>query len=153
MSMPTSRQYCTFYLNGLLFGLESQRIQEVSRSLELTDVPLAPPSVSGLMNLRGQIVVAIDLRSRLGLPARAAGVSPMCVVVRTADGSVSLLVDDIGDVVDSDIGTFEPPPETMSPEVQWMILGVHKLDGQLMHILDADRACAASDGAEQKKAG
>ena len=100
MSMSTPRQYCSFYLDGLLFGIESQRIQEVIRSLELTDVPLAPPSVSGLMNLRGQIVVAIDLRSRLRLPARAAGVSPMCVVAHTPDGSVSLLVDDIGDVVE-----------------------------------------------------
>lgn len=148
--MPTSHQYCSFYLDGLLFGIESQRIQEVIRSLELTDVPLAPPSISGLMNLRGQIVVAIDLRSRLRLPARAEGISPICVVVRTPDGSVSLLVDDIGDVVDSDIETFEPPPETMSREMRSVIVGVHKLDRQLMHVLDADRACAASETVERK---
>lgn len=143
--MPISRQYCSFYLDGLLFGIESQRIQEVIRSLDLTEVPLAPPSVNGLMNLRGQIVVAIDLRSRLRLPARTAGVSPMCVVVRTPDGSVSLLVDDIGDVVDSNIETFEPPPETMSREMRSVIVGVHKLDRRLMHVLDSDRACAASE--------
>lgn len=150
MSMSTSRQYCSFYLDRLLFGIESQRIQEVIRSLELTDVPLAPPSVSGLMNLRGQIVVAIDLRSRLRLPARAAGVSPMCVVAHTPDGSVSLLVDDIGDVVESSVDTFEPPPETMSRELRSVIVGVHKLDCQLMHVLDADRICAASEMAEAK---
>jgi purine-binding chemotaxis protein CheW len=148
--MSTSRQYCTFYLNALLFGIESQRIQEVMRSLDLADVPLAPPSVSGLMNLRGQIVVAIDLRSRLQLPPRAADVLPMWVVVRTPDGSVSLLVDDIGDVVDSDTDSFEPPPETMSPEMRFVIVGVHKLDRQLMHVLNPDSVCEVNAVPEAK---
>jgi purine-binding chemotaxis protein CheW len=151
--MSCTRQYCTFYLDGLLFGIESQRIQEVIRDLELTSVPLAPPSVSGLMNLRGQIIVAIDLRQRLDLCRRSTGAAPMCVVVRTPDGSVSLLADDIGDVVDVSIESFEPTPETMADGMRAVIVGVHKLEHQLMHVLDADRVCEAKDLVERKKAG
>ena len=148
--MPIARQYCTFFLDKLLFGIESQRIQEVIRYLELTEVPLAPPTVRGLMNLRGQIVVAIDLRRRLCLPDRASGVAPMCVVVRTPDGSVSLLVDDIGDVVEVNEETFEPPPETLQGDLRQSIVGVHKLERQLMHVLDADRVCAVNEMVERK---
>lgn len=143
--MSIARQYCTFFLDNLLFGIESQRIQEVIRYLELTEVPLAPASVSGLMNLRGQIVVAIDLRRRLRLSDRTSEVAPVCVVVRTPDGSVSLLVDDIGDVVEVNEESFEPPPETLHGDLRLVIVGVHKLDRQLMHVLDADRVCAAND--------
>jgi purine-binding chemotaxis protein CheW len=148
--MPIARQYCTFFLDQLLFGIESQRIQEVIRYLELTEVPLAPATVSGLMNLRGQIVVAVDLRRRLSLPDRASGRDPVCVVVRTPDGSVSLLVDDIGDVVEVDESSFERPPETLNDDVRQVIVGVHKLDRKLMHVLDADRVCTMSDVPERK---
>jgi purine-binding chemotaxis protein CheW len=151
--MSSSRQYCTFYLDKLLFGVESQKIQEVIRYLELTSVPLAPPVVSGLMNLRGQIVAALDLRKRLQLPARSENSAPMCVVVRTPDGALSLLVDDIGDVVEVEEESFERPPETLSGEMRSVILGVHKLDRQLMHVLDTDRVCEATDAAERTKAG
>jgi len=145
MNMET-RQFCTFYLDGLLFGVESQRIQEVIRSLELTEVPLAPEVISGLMNLRGQIVAAIDLRHRLEFPARPAGKLPMCVVARTSDGAVSLLVDDIGDVVEVDEASFEVPPETLNPALRSVIQGVHKLDRELLHVLDAERVCALEEG-------
>lgn len=148
--MPHSRQYCTFYLDQLLFGVESQKIQEVLRYLELTTVPLAPPAIRGLMNLRGQIVAALDVRRRLHLSERASESVPMCVVVRTPDGVLSLLVDDIGDVVEVEDNTFEAPPDTLSGEVRTVILGVHKLDGKLLHVLDADRVCAVGSSAERK---
>jgi purine-binding chemotaxis protein CheW len=141
--MSLKQQFCTFYLDKLLFGIESQKIQEVMRLLELTDVPLAPPAVSGLMNLRGQIVAALDLRKRLMLLPREAGVPAMCVVVRTLEGAISLLVDEIGDVVEVDAETFEPIPETLGGELRTVIVGVHKLDKQLMHVLDSDRVCEA----------
>jgi len=141
-----SRQFCTFYLDGLLFGVESQRIQEVIRWLELTEVPLASEVISGVMNLRGQIVAAIDLRRRLEFPARPAGSLPMCVVARTSDGAVSLLVDDIGDVVEVDEASFEAPPETLNPALRSVIQGVHKLDRGLLHVLDAERVCALEEG-------
>ena len=77
-------QFCTFYLDGLLFGVELKGVQEVIRSLEMTQVPLAPAVVSGLINLRGQIVTAVDLRRRLELKPAPPGLQIMNVVVRSA---------------------------------------------------------------------
>ncbi len=111
-----------------MFGVELQKVQEVMRYLELTPIPLAPDVVSGLMNLRGQIVTAVDLRRRLELPNRPDDMLPMNVVIRSADGAVSLLVDEIGDVVEVDDDSFERPPETLQGKVREVILGVHKLD-------------------------
>ena len=96
--MTSAHQFCTFYLDRLLFGVESQKIQEVVTYRELRPVPLAPPVVSGLMNLRGQVVVALDLRRQLELPKRPPDVKPICLVVRTAGGTVCLLADEVGDV-------------------------------------------------------
>ncbi len=143
--MPEARQFCTFYLDKLLFGVESQSIQEVMREVELTDVPLAPVAVRGLMNLRGQIVAALDLRCRLDLPSRPDQRPPMCVVVRTSEGALSLLVDDIGDVVEVEEESFERPPETLRGGVRDVILGVHKLDKQLLHVLDTGKVCKAGE--------
>jgi purine-binding chemotaxis protein CheW len=143
--MANTSQFCTFYLDHLLFGVQLQGVQEVIRSLEMTQVPLAPSVVSGLINLRGQIVTAIDLRRRLELQPRPAGTLPMNVVVRSDNGAISLLVDEIGDVVEVDEDTFEPPPETLRGEVRNMILGVHKLKGHLMHVLDKEKACQMTE--------
>lgn len=145
--MP-ARQYCTFYLDRLLFGVELKGVQEVMRSLEMTQVPLAPKVVSGLINLRGQIVTAVDLRRRLELDARPPDALPMNVVVRSEDGAVSFLVDEIGDVVEVDESTFEPVPEVLRASVRSMIRGVHKLHGRLMHVLDTEKACQMTETAE-----
>ena len=139
--MAYSSQFCTFYLDKLLFGVELKGVQEVIRSLDLTMVPLAPGVVSGLINLRGQIVTAVDLRRRLELDSAPTGTRSMNVVVRSVDGAVSLLVDEIGDVVEVEESTFEPPPETLRPSVRSVILGVHKLKGRLLHVLDIEKAC------------
>jgi purine-binding chemotaxis protein CheW len=138
--MPTL-QFCTFYLDKLLFGVELKGVQEVIRSLDMTQVPLAPKVVSGLINLRGQIVTAVDLRRRLELEPRAPDLLAMHVVVRSTDGAVSFLVDEIGDVVEVNDTTFELPPETLRGAVRTMITGVHKLNDRLMLVLDTDRAC------------
>src|SRR3569832_2681021 len=98
--MTTANQYSTFYLDGLFFGIEVEKVQEVIRYQEMTRVPLASSVVQGLINLRGQIVTAIDLRRRLDLKPRPDGELPMNVVVRSDDGAVSLLVDEIGDVLE-----------------------------------------------------
>jgi len=139
--MEGSRQFCTFYLDRLLFGIELEQVQAVIRYLELTDVPLAPGIVGGLMNLRGQIVTAVNLRKQLELGDRPEGWLPMNVVVRTPDGPVSMLVDEIGDVVEVEEATYEPVPEILQPRLRSLILGVHKLAGHLMHILDTTKAC------------
>jgi purine-binding chemotaxis protein CheW len=141
MTTPSARQFCTFYLNHLLFGVESQKIQEVVTYRELRPIPLAPPVVSGLMNLRGQVVVALELRRQLELPERPADMTPICLVVHSAGGTVCLLADEVGNVVDVEDETFEPSPQTLSARLRSVILGVHKLEGQLMHVLDTDQAC------------
>lgn len=151
MAQPS--QFCTFYLDRLLFGVELKGVQEVIRSLEMTRVPLAPGTVSGLINLRGQIVTAVDLRRRLELTPADSDTRSMNVVVRSEDGSVSLLVDEIGDVVEVDETTFELPPETLRGSLRNMILGVHKLNGGLMHVLDIEKACQMAEGAETTAAG
>jgi purine-binding chemotaxis protein CheW len=139
--MAQTSQFCTFYLDKLLFGVELKGVQEVIRSLEMTKVPLAPAVVNGLINLRGQIVTAVDLRRRLELAPAPPGMLPMNVVVRSDDGAVSLLVDEIGDVVEVDDTTFERPPETLRGTVREVITGVHKLNDRLMHVLDIEKAC------------
>jgi purine-binding chemotaxis protein CheW len=143
--MAQTHQFCTFYLDKLMFGVELEKVQEVIRFLEITPIPLAPHVVSGLMNLRGQIVTGIDLRRRLDLADRPEETHPMNVVIRSADGAVSLLVDDIGDVVEVTEESFERPPETLKGKVREVILGVHKLEKQLMHVLDTEKACETAD--------
>ncbi len=138
--MSDERKFCTFTLNGLLFGVEVSEVQEVIRHLNLTRVPLAPPIVRGLINLRGQIVTAIDLRCRLELDARAADQHPMNVVVRTDDEAVSLLVDEIGDVCEVEEGVFERPPETLNGVARDLIRGAYKLKDRLLLVLDTEKA-------------
>ena len=146
--MATSQQFCTFFLEGSLFGVPVPQVQEVIRFHEMTRVPLAPDVVEGMINLRGQIVIAIDLRRKLSLKARKEEELPVNVVVRSADGAVSLMVDEIGDVVEVEDSTFEAPPETLRGAVRAMILGVHKLQGRLMHVLDTEKACQVQAASE-----
>ena len=136
-----ARQLCTFLLDGYLFGVPVPQVQEVIRFQPMTPVPLAPDAVEGLINLRGQIVLAIDLRRRLGMAARGEGTLPLNVVIHTTEGAVSLLVDEIGDVIRVEDSTFEEPPETLRGEVRSIILGVHKLENKLLHLLDMEKAC------------
>src|SRR5215469_11422910 len=108
--MEHEKQYCTFYVDGLYFGLDVLHVQEIIRYQEMTRVPLASPVVRGLINLRGQIVTALDLRRRLELSERPADQQPVNVVVHTDDGAVSLLVDEIGDVLEVEEKAFEHAP-------------------------------------------
>ena len=138
--MIASQQFCTFYLDGLFFGVEVQKVQEVIRYQEMTRVPLASRVISGLINLRGQIVTAIDLRRRLGLAERPADKLPMNVVVRSDEGAVSLLVDEIGDVQEVQEELFERPPETLQGEARNLIRGTYKLENRLLLVLDTELA-------------
>jgi purine-binding chemotaxis protein CheW len=140
MNMETEKQFCTFYLQGLFFGIEVEKVQEVIRYQEMTEVPLAANVIAGLINLRGQIVTAIDLRMRLGLPNRAAGEVPVNVVVRADGGAVSLLVDEIGDVVEVDEKMFEAAPSTLKGQSRELLNGVFKLKDKLLLALDTEKA-------------
>ena len=138
--MSEKKQFSTFFVDGLFFGVEVEKVQEVIRYQEMTAVPLAPPVIGGLINLRGHIVTALDLRRRLGLKERPSDQLPMNVVVRTDDGAVSLLVDEIGDVLEVDYDAFETPPETLNRQARELIPGVYKLNERLLHVLDTARA-------------
>jgi purine-binding chemotaxis protein CheW len=126
-------------MQHLYFGIEVQKVQEVLRAQEMTRVPLAPGVLRGLINLRGQIVAAIDMRERLELPPRERDQDPMNMIVRADDGAVSLLVDEIGDVIHVAASSFELVPETMAPQLKKLVEGVYKLDGRLLLVLNTDR--------------
>ncbi|HWJ09961.1 MAG TPA: chemotaxis protein CheW [Nocardioides sp.] len=142
-----TEQYCTFWVAGLFFGVAVEEVQEVLRLQPMTPVPRADEAVTGLINLRGQIVTAVDLRVRLGLPPRAAGEVPMNVIVRSRGEVVSLLVDDIGDVIDPGLlggVDAQPVPSNMPREVQDVVRGVRPLPDTILLVLDADRAVDVS---------
>ena len=135
-----STRYCTFRLDGFLFGITVAHVQEVLRFQQMTRVPLAASQVKGLINLRGQIVTAIDLRTRLCMGERGGEHAPMNVILRMEGGAVSLLVDSIEDVVEVDEELFEVPPNQLAGPARELVQGVFKLDGELLLVLDAPRA-------------
>lgn len=134
-----SGQFATFFVDDLFFGVDVLRVQEVLRFQQMTRVPLAPQVIEGLINLRGQIVTAIDMRRRLGLPARDGSQTPMNMVVRSGECAVSLLVDEIGDVLQVESSAYEQPPESLNPEARGLIRGVYKLKDRLLLVLDAEQ--------------
>jgi len=138
LSTPT-RQYSTFRINDLLLGIEVVKVQEVIRYQWMTVVPLAPGAIEGLINLRGQIVIAIDTRRSLGLPGKIDDSLPMNVVIKSEDGVVSLLVDDIGDVIDVPLDTYAPVPDNMPQAQRELIECVYDLKEGLMLVLDTAR--------------
>jgi purine-binding chemotaxis protein CheW len=138
-----SSRMVTFTLDGHLYGVDVAAVQEVLRGQARTRIPLAPRTVAGLINLRGQVLSAVDLRALLDLPSRADDSEPMLVVIRVGGEPIALLVDTIGAVVDVDDNQFEPPPDTLSGSSRELLLGAYKLDNQLLLALDVDRAVAA----------
>ncbi len=144
LKTTAGQQYCTFVLDRLLFGIRSQEIQEVIACRELRNVPLAPHAVMGLVNLRGQVLVALDLRRMLELSERPADMLPVGLVVRSGGETLCLLADQAGEVVEADGLNSEllPVLETLSPRLQWSLVGVCKLHSDLVHVLDIEQICA-----------
>jgi purine-binding chemotaxis protein CheW len=140
-----TEQFCTFFLQDQFFGVPVQQVQEVIRYQDMTRVPLVSPVIRGLINLRGQIVMAVDLRRRFGMPDRRENELPMNVVVRTDDGAVSFLVDEIGDVLEADGVGFERPPETLRGDARDLVKGIYKMGERLMLVLDTERAITMMD--------
>jgi purine-binding chemotaxis protein CheW len=143
-----SSQFATFFVADLFFGVDVLRVQEVLRFQQMSRVPQAPDVIEGLINLRGQIVTAIDMRRRLRVPPRAGDQTPMNMVIRAEDGAVSLLVDEIGDVVDVEPVAWERPPENLDPAVRQIIRGVYKMKERLLLVLDAERTVDLTFGGE-----
>jgi purine-binding chemotaxis protein CheW len=136
--MSARRSYCTFRLDRLLAGLEVGRVQEVMGERPVTPVPLADRAFRGLINLRGQIVLAVDLRRVLGLEDAGPGGRAMSVVLRTPDGPVCLLVDEVLDIVDVAAESMGPPPETLEPALRAFASGTYPLASGLLLALDAE---------------
>jgi purine-binding chemotaxis protein CheW len=131
---------CTFDVDALFIGIPISRIQEILRPQPVTPVPLASPSIRGLMSLRGQIVPVINLAERLGVQLQNDGAEAFNVLIRTPDGPVSLLVDWVGDVVEVSSDTFEPAPDTLRSSMRPLIRGAYKLERRLLLALDAESA-------------
>jgi purine-binding chemotaxis protein CheW len=142
-----THQFATFFVHRFMFGVEVRHVQEVLRYQPITAVPLAGSVVEGLINLRGQIVMAVDMRRRLELPPREPGRPPMNMIVRSADGAVSLLVDEIGDVLDVADALFERAPDNISAVTRELTQGVYKLKERLLIVLDVTNAVAIGGAA------
>ena len=135
--------WCTFRLDGRLYGVAVERVQEVLGSAEIAPLPLSPPAVRGLVNLRGQIVTALDLRTCLGIPGSAPERAAH-VVIADASAPISLLVDSIGDVARTAPGVLYPAPETLNARGRDLLQGAAPLSGDLLWILDLDRVLEAA---------
>ncbi len=135
------QQICAFFLNGFYFGIEIEDVQEIIRQQPLTRIPLAPPDICGLMNLRGQVIPIVDLPCRLGLRAARCSSEKTIynIIVNTADDVVGLIVDDVQDVVPCSIETFEPPPATLNAQIRSLIKGAYKLDQGFLLVLDTQK--------------
>ncbi|BBF91662.1 chemotaxis protein CheW [Blastochloris tepida] len=138
MSQDTT-EFVTVLIGGQLFGLPIERVHDVFMPDRLTRVPLAAPELAGVLNLRGRIVTAIDMRVRLGLPARDDGKTNMAVGIEHKGESYGLLIDQVGEVLKVSEATHEANPANLDPRWARVSAGVHRLDGQLMVILDVDR--------------
>jgi purine-binding chemotaxis protein CheW len=143
--MSVKHRYSTFFLNGICFGVGVEKVQEVLEFQHITPVPLAPPVLPGIINLRGQILTTFDLKTRLNLSSADAAAQPMMMVIQTSEGSMNLVVDRIGPVIDVDADLFEPPAETLKPDIRAVITHVCKLDGHLLLVLDTEKIIRLPD--------
>ena len=138
MTQSDSVQICSFQVGPLMCGIELQHIQEISGYQPMTPVPLASEVVIGLINLRGQVITVIDLRRRLSLPPRSDLELSCNLVVRCKSGVVSLLIDDIGDVLQVARSALQPPPQTLSMRARRYVESVLEVERELLLTLDID---------------
>jgi purine-binding chemotaxis protein CheW len=143
-------EYVTVHIGGQLFGLPISRVQDVFMPDRLTRVPLAHPDIAGVLNLRGRIVTAIDMRVRLGLGKDPEAKAAMAVGIESKGESYGLLIDSVGEVLKLSPDSREQNPINLDPRWARVSGGVHRLDGQLMVILDVDSVLAM--GGEQMAA-
>jgi purine-binding chemotaxis protein CheW len=136
------REMVTFLLADDLLGVDVGDVQEILGELPLTAVPLAPPAVAGLVNLRGEVLLAVDLRARMGRPPRGADEPSSNVIVRTGRGQVCLVVDRIGEVVSVRPDQFEPSPHTLDEHARALVRGAYTLPDRLLLDLDVGSALA-----------
>ena len=138
-------QLSTFHVGQYLFGVEVSLVQEIVRLQTITPVPLSGREIAGLINLRGEVLTAVDLRSRLGLPPPENDRDPINVVVRVDEEPVSLLVDEIGGVQEVSAVPFEATPTTVDAHVRHLLLGAYTLPDRLLLSLDARKVLAIAE--------
>jgi purine-binding chemotaxis protein CheW len=141
-------EYVTATVGGQLFGLPISRVQDVFVPERLTRVPLASCEIAGLLNLRGRIVTAIDMRRRLDLPAPDDGRSRMAIGIEWRGESYGLLIDAIGEVLKLPAAGREEIPVNLDARLARVSAGVYRLDGCLMVVLDVDRVLEVGARAE-----
>ena len=132
-------EYVTAMIGGQLFGLPIRSVQDVFLPERITRVPLAQPEIAGVLNLRGRIVTLIDMRRRLGLEARTDEAPCMAVGVEMRGESYGLLIDSVGEVLKLDDAAREPDPINLDPRLARVSAGIHRLDGQLLMVVDVER--------------
>jgi purine-binding chemotaxis protein CheW len=132
-------EYVTVTIGDHMFGLPIFRVQDVFVPDRLTRVPLAPPEIAGILNLRGRVVTAIDMRSRLDLGARAKDAPVMAIGIELRGESYGLLVDSVGEVMALRNAACEAKPANLDPRLSRVAAGIYRLEGQLMVVLDVDR--------------
>jgi purine-binding chemotaxis protein CheW len=140
----TDRRLCTFHVGKLLIGVDVDQVQEVRAAEIVTPVPLAPDSVTGIINLRGQIVTVIDARQRLGLPTGDEHADRVYAVIRNDGEAIGLAVDRAGDVIEVDASDFEDVPDTVRSTIRSFVSGVYKLEGAQLLVLDTARTLSVT---------
>jgi len=140
-------EYVTVTIGDHLFGLPISRVQDVFVPDRLTRVPLAPAEVAGILNLRGRVVTAIDMRSRLDFGEREPGTPVMAVGIELKGESYGLLVDAVGEVMQLHNSACEAKPANLDPRLSRVAAGIYRLEGQLMVVLDVDRVLDIRNGA------
>lgn len=143
---PRAVRYCTFRVADLDFAIDVMQVQEVLREAEIRPVPLAPEAIQGLVNLRGQVVTVMDLRTRLDLGEVGRPDAPMYVVVEGGETLVSLVVDLAGDVVEPDPDTHAPLPANLGPRLHAASRGLHRHNGGVFVVLDLERLLELGGG-------
>ena len=133
--------FVTFWIADLLFGVDVKLVQEVRRQPETTPVPLAPSVVQGLINLRGQIATAVNMRRKLGYSDYTTEMHPMSIVLSRGSELMTLLVDRVGDVLTADQNSYEETPLSLPHNIRELIAAVHKFERHVMLVLDVDKAC------------
>jgi purine-binding chemotaxis protein CheW len=136
---PNLSEFVTAMIGGQLFGLPILQVQDVFAVTRLTRVPMAPPEIAGLINLRGRIVTLIDLRRRFGFATTGGDGQQMAIGIEANGESYGLLIDGVGEVMRLDAGELEPVPVHLDPQIAAVAVGIHRLDGRLLVVADVER--------------
>jgi purine-binding chemotaxis protein CheW len=141
-TMTRTALLATFWVGDTRLAIDAQRVQEVLKDQSMVKVPGTDPSIRGLVNLRGQVIVAIELAVRMEIAMPPGHRPSFSVVVRTPEGPVILLVDRVGEVLDASELDADPAPDTLDEALHALITGVHQREADLLLVLDVDKATA-----------